>query len=137
MAQYAGSHVHKKIVNHRAYKRGNIPEAIKCGFLEVDEDMLQDENMKDELAGSTAVIVLLKDGKIYCVRRRVMSICRNCAGHFFHQDVVICSPVLYSRVMLAIHVPLPVTMDELSSYLLTISLTLSLKLGELLQREAG
>lgn len=66
VAQYAGSHVHKKITNHPAYKRGNLVDAIKEAFLEVDQDMLRDENMKDELAGSTAVTVILKDGKIYC-----------------------------------------------------------------------
>lgn len=66
VAQYAGSHVHKKISCHPAYRRGDLEEAIKEGFLEVDQDMLRDENMRDELAGSTAVIVLIKDGKIYC-----------------------------------------------------------------------
>ena len=28
-----------------------------------------DEEMKDELAGSTAVIVMLKDGKMFCVSK--------------------------------------------------------------------
>lgn len=66
VAQYAGSHVHKKIVNHPAYRKGDFVEAIKKGFLEVDTDMLKDENMKDELAGTTAVAVLLKSNKMYC-----------------------------------------------------------------------
>lgn len=66
VAQYAGSHLHKKIVGHPSYKKGKIEEAIKQGFLAVDSDMLEDENMKDELAGTTAVIVLLKGNKVYC-----------------------------------------------------------------------
>jgi hypothetical protein len=29
--------------------------------------MLQDESLKDELAGTTAVAVILKDNRLYCV----------------------------------------------------------------------
>uniref|UniRef100_A0A2R5LLR9 protein-serine/threonine phosphatase n=1 Tax=Ornithodoros turicata TaxID=34597 RepID=A0A2R5LLR9_9ACAR len=66
VAQYAGSHVHRKIVGQPCYQKGDIVEAIKKGFLELDSDMLKDDAMKDELAGTTAVVVLLKDGKLYC-----------------------------------------------------------------------
>ncbi|CAN7944573.1 unnamed protein product [Ixodes hexagonus] len=66
VAQYAGSHVHRKIVMQPAYQKGDVVEAIKKGFLEVDSDMLKDESMKDELAGTTAIVVLIKDGKLYC-----------------------------------------------------------------------
>ncbi|UYV62572.1 hypothetical protein LAZ67_2001127 [Cordylochernes scorpioides] len=45
VAQYAGNHVHKKIVTHPSYN----------------------ENMRDELAGTTAVIVMVKENKIFCV----------------------------------------------------------------------
>lgn len=66
VAEYAGNNLHKKIASHPAYKKGDIVDAIKSSFLEVDSDMLKDENMRDELAGTTAVIVLIKNGKIYC-----------------------------------------------------------------------
>ncbi|CAL1266500.1 unnamed protein product [Larinioides sclopetarius] len=66
VAEYAGNNLHKKIVSHPAYKKGDIVEAIKQSFLEVDADMLKDENMRDELAGTTAVVILIKHGKIYC-----------------------------------------------------------------------
>ncbi|KAH9373610.1 hypothetical protein HPB48_014793 [Haemaphysalis longicornis] len=66
VAQYAGSHVHRKIVSQPSYRKGDVVDAIKKGFLEVDSDMLKDEAMKDELAGTTAVVVLLKGGRIYC-----------------------------------------------------------------------
>jgi protein phosphatase 2C family protein 2/3 len=39
---------------------------MRKGFLGLDEDMLDDEDMKEELAGTTAVCVILKDKKIYC-----------------------------------------------------------------------
>ncbi|GIX73428.1 probable protein phosphatase 2C T23F11.1 [Caerostris darwini] len=66
VAEYAGNNLHKKIVSHPSYKKGEVVDAIKSSFLEVDADMLKDENMRDELAGTTAVIVLIKNGKIYC-----------------------------------------------------------------------
>jgi hypothetical protein len=41
------------------------------GFLDVDNAMLQDESLKDELAGTTAVAVILKDNRLYCVSTAV------------------------------------------------------------------
>lgn len=35
--------------------------------MDIDSAMAEDEVLKDELAGSTAVVVLLKDKVIYCV----------------------------------------------------------------------
>ena len=67
IAQYSAQHLHRKIVLHPLYQKGNIEEAIRLAFLELDSDMLTDENMRDELAGTTAIITLIKDNKIYCV----------------------------------------------------------------------
>ncbi|KAI1290760.1 putative protein phosphatase 2C T23F11.1 [Halotydeus destructor] len=66
VAHYAGNHLHKKIVSHSAYQEGDIVEAISQGFLQIDQDMLSDPEMRDELAGTTAVCVLVKNGKLYC-----------------------------------------------------------------------
>ncbi|GAB6019447.1 tRNA methyltransferase ppm2 [Chamberlinius hualienensis] len=66
VAHYAGSKLHKTIVGQPSYKKADVVDAIRKGFLEVDQDMLEDDTMRDELAGSTALIVLLKNSKIYC-----------------------------------------------------------------------
>ncbi|OWF39618.1 probable protein phosphatase 2C T23F11.1 [Mizuhopecten yessoensis] len=66
IAQYAGINLHKKIVSHPAYSQGNVPEAIRQGFLGLDEEMIKDEAMKEELAGTTAVITIFKGNTIYC-----------------------------------------------------------------------
>ncbi|CAF0799821.1 unnamed protein product [Brachionus calyciflorus] len=66
VSEYAGMHLHEKIINHPSYKEGDVTDAIKKGFLSLDSDMLDDDEMKDELAGTTAICVILKDRKIFC-----------------------------------------------------------------------
>jgi protein phosphatase 2C family protein 2/3 len=68
VAQYAAKNLHKKICLHPLYKKGLIEDAIRLSFLDLDSDMLNDDNMRDELAGTTAITVLIKNNKIYCVR---------------------------------------------------------------------
>lgn len=36
------------------------------GFLDADNAMLNDESLKEQMAGTTAITVLIKDEKIYC-----------------------------------------------------------------------
>lgn len=69
VANYAAENLHKGICNNRLYAEGQIEEALKTVFVEFDEMMFNDEKMRDELAGSTAVSVLVKDSLIYCVSR--------------------------------------------------------------------
>ena len=40
--------------------------------MDMDTAMAEDEVLKDELSGSTAVVVLLKDKQIYCVRKYII-----------------------------------------------------------------
>lgn len=66
VAEYAGMHLHDKVVSDPEYEEGRVEEAIKKAFLKIDDDMLNDEEMKDELSGTTAICVLIKDKKLYC-----------------------------------------------------------------------
>ncbi|XP_030763642.1 probable protein phosphatase 2C T23F11.1 isoform X2 [Sitophilus oryzae] len=65
-AQYAGRNLHKFIINRPEYKEGNITEALKQAFLELDNAMIGDEYLKGEHSGSTAVTVIIKDNILYC-----------------------------------------------------------------------
>ena len=40
-----------------------------------DESMQKDEQMREELAGTTAITVLVKDNMLYCVRIRIRIDC--------------------------------------------------------------
>ncbi|VIO91014.1 probable protein phosphatase 2C, putative [Brugia malayi] len=66
VSQYAGIHLHKLIATNAHYVEGNIEEAIKQGFLALDEKMRNDDEMRDDMSGTTAVVVLIKNKKIYC-----------------------------------------------------------------------
>ncbi|KAL4002907.1 putative protein phosphatase 2C T23F11.1 [Acanthocheilonema viteae] len=66
VSQYAGIHLHKLIATNPHYIEGNIEEAIKQGFLALDEKMKNDDEMRDDMSGTTAVVVLIKNRKIYC-----------------------------------------------------------------------
>jgi len=65
VAEYAGNHLHQKILNI-SFKEGLIADSMRKGFMGIDQDMLADEDMREELAGTTAISVIIKDKKIYC-----------------------------------------------------------------------
>nr|CAH7742561.1 unnamed protein product [Callosobruchus chinensis] len=66
IADYAGRHLHKYITNRPEYKEGNIPEAMRQGFLELDNHMLYEESLANEPSGTTAVTIIIKGDKLYC-----------------------------------------------------------------------
>jgi len=66
VAQHAGTNLHKFIVQRQEYKSGDINTAFREGFLEFDSMMMKDEQMRDEVAGTTAVTVLIKHDQLYC-----------------------------------------------------------------------
>lgn len=88
IGKYASKHLHKFITKRPEYstdisaalkkvcvvlmqkKRQKLINGIICiywqAFLDIDEALLNEEELKDEMGGSTAVVCLVKDNKIYC-----------------------------------------------------------------------
>lgn len=66
ISDYAGKHLHKFIARREEYKEGDIEEALRQGFLEIDRVMLDDDSLKNEQSGSTAVTVIIKNNRVYC-----------------------------------------------------------------------
>lgn len=44
----------------------NVNRFLLQAFLDIDEALLNSEELKHEMGGSTAVVTLLKDNKLYC-----------------------------------------------------------------------
>jgi len=65
VAEYAGKHLHKYVVKRPEYQN-DIGLAMQRAFLEIDDVMLYDESWGEQMAGSTAVTVLIKNNKLYC-----------------------------------------------------------------------
>lgn len=65
VAQYAGKHLHKFILKRPEYEE-DIQAALKQAFLDIDSDMLYNESCGEQMAGSTAVVVLIKNNRLYC-----------------------------------------------------------------------
>ncbi|XP_058450162.1 probable protein phosphatase 2C T23F11.1 [Malaya genurostris] len=65
IAQYAGKHLHKFVTRRPEYG-DDVKHALQRGFLDVDEAMLNDESLKEQMAGSTAVAVVVKNDRLYC-----------------------------------------------------------------------
>ncbi|CAJ0597206.1 unnamed protein product [Cylicocyclus nassatus] len=78
-SQFAGINLHKQILQQADYAKGNLPEALRKGFLALDEQMRSDDEMRDDVSGATAVVVLVKDDVIHCANvgdsRAVVSVC--------------------------------------------------------------
>lgn len=65
VAHHSSKHLHQRILNHAEYKKGNIETAIRKGYIEFDDEMCQDREIREDLAGTTAVCVLIKDKKLF------------------------------------------------------------------------
>ncbi|XP_055841418.1 probable protein phosphatase 2C T23F11.1 [Episyrphus balteatus] len=65
VAQYAGKHLHKFIIKRPEYEE-DIQSALKQAFLDIDSEMLYNESCGEQMAGSTAVVVLIKNNRLYC-----------------------------------------------------------------------
>ena len=47
-------------------EQGNIEAAIRKGYIEFDKEMALDEEMREDLAGTTAICVIIKDDQLFC-----------------------------------------------------------------------
>jgi len=66
VAAFSANNLHRHIVQRPEYSEGNIEGALRKGFMECDTVMKTEESLKDEMAGCTAVVTLLKDKELWC-----------------------------------------------------------------------
>lgn len=65
VAKYASKHLHKYVIQRPEFPE-DIPAALKQGFLDIDNAMLNEEQIKEQMAGSTAICCLIRENKLYC-----------------------------------------------------------------------
>lgn len=65
VATHVSRNLHRQIVRRPEYKNREYEEAIVQGFLECDDKMRNDESLKDEMSGATAITALLRGTDLY------------------------------------------------------------------------
>lgn len=65
VAQFAGDNIHQIIAKQEAFKKGDIEQALKDGFLATDRAILNDPRYEEEVSGCTASVGILSGTKIY------------------------------------------------------------------------
>ncbi|CDH58421.1 protein phosphatase [Lichtheimia corymbifera JMRC:FSU:9682] len=66
VAKYSGEHLHDVIFESKYFKEGNIREALRSGYLAMDDALRKDPEHENETSGCTAVSALLtKDNVLY------------------------------------------------------------------------
>jgi protein phosphatase 2C family protein 2/3 len=65
VAQFAGEYIHQIVAKQEAFKRGDIEQALKDGFLATDRAILNDPRYEEEVSGCTASVGILSSKKIY------------------------------------------------------------------------
>ena len=78
----------------RFSEKGNIDAAIRKGFLEFDNEMSEDNEIREDLAGTTAVCVLIKENKLFCVSDRDDENELDCSFFREMSVIVVPSPLL-------------------------------------------
>ena len=66
VAKYSASNLYKIFPKLYAYTEADYHVALKKSFLDTDVKMLEDDAMRKDSSGATAVVVYIKDNKIYC-----------------------------------------------------------------------
>ncbi|XP_002127931.4 putative protein phosphatase 2C T23F11.1 [Ciona intestinalis] len=80
-AQVAAKHLDSCIVNHSAYRRGDIQTACKAGYLVLDDLILKESVGKEDASGCTSVSVLFKGNKMYCANAGDSRAVASLRGH--------------------------------------------------------
>lgn len=65
VAQFAGEQIHQIIAKQEAFKKGDIEQALKDGFLATDRAILNDPRYEEEVSGCTASVGIVSAKKIY------------------------------------------------------------------------
>ncbi|KAG0174297.1 Protein phosphatase 2C 2 [Apophysomyces sp. BC1034] len=66
VAKYSGDNLHAKVIQSDAFRENRYSDALRQGFLGIDEDLRKDPEYENETSGCTAVAAMLtKDNILY------------------------------------------------------------------------
>ncbi|KAG4443455.1 hypothetical protein IFR05_001025 [Cadophora sp. M221] len=65
VALFAGENIHPIIAKQEAFKKGDLEQALKDGFLATDRAILNDPRYEEEVSGCTASVAIVSSKKIF------------------------------------------------------------------------
>ncbi|KAF2759616.1 protein phosphatase 2C [Pseudovirgaria hyperparasitica] len=65
VAIYTGKNLHKIIARQESFKKGDIEQALKDGFLATDRAILSDPKYEEEVSGCTSSVGIISDDQIF------------------------------------------------------------------------
>jgi len=65
VALFAGENIHPIIAKQEAFKKGDLEQALKDGFLATDRAILNDPRYEEEVSGCTASVAIVSATKIF------------------------------------------------------------------------
>ena len=65
-ARLLRENLYKEIVNRKEYAEGKITDALRNAFIDFDKKMMMSRVLANDIVGSTAVTVLIKNNTLYC-----------------------------------------------------------------------
>ena len=66
VSNYLAQHLQREIMlKQKDYKEGKIADAIRKGFISTDQNIKRNQHLKPLFCGSTAIVIIIKDGVIY------------------------------------------------------------------------
>ncbi|KAG9237526.1 phosphatase 2C-domain-containing protein [Amylocarpus encephaloides] len=65
VAVFAGENIHQIVAKQEAFKKGDIEQALKDGFLATDRAILNDPRYEEEVSGCTASVGIVSAKKIF------------------------------------------------------------------------
>ncbi|PBP18624.1 putative protein phosphatase 2c protein [Diplocarpon rosae] len=68
VALFAGENIHPIIAKQDAFKKGDLEQALKDGFLATDRAILSDPRYEEEVSGCTASVAIVSATKIFVVQ---------------------------------------------------------------------
>ncbi|KAL3424324.1 protein phosphatase 2C [Phlyctema vagabunda] len=65
VALFAGENIHKIVSKQEAFKKGDVEQALKDGFLATDRAILSDPKYEEEVSGCTASVGIISGNQIF------------------------------------------------------------------------
>ncbi|CAH1404005.1 unnamed protein product [Nezara viridula] len=66
VADFVSKNLHRYLVKSKEYQAGKIKNALEFSFLDLDNQMSKNKDINEDMSGSTAIVIVIKNNTLYC-----------------------------------------------------------------------